>query len=346
MSLVTTESDLRTQLKYISCDFCGEDKTTLFLETENQETKEKFKIVRCCACGLIYLNPRPVKDIIARYYPVDSYYAYQDFLNKKTLSYREWLKKISLEGYYDSKNVLKKLVSFLLVRNFLIVVPKETKGRLLDIGCGSGEFLNQMKSFGWEVYGVEINPESASIGSKHGVNIFCGELGTADFADNFFDVVVLSQTLEHVYSPASYLERIYRLLREEGLLIIGVPNIGCLEAQIFGGNWHALEAPRHLYFFTVHSLRYYLEKYGFEVEKVLSKKFSLPLKGLKADLKSFIQCQYEDKSPLTKMLLSFLVILRLISTKSLRFLFIRKQANELGGHIAFYARKPKEKKKP
>jgi len=339
MNTVITKHKPKTQLEYTNCDLCGKNKTELFLEAESDVTKERFKIVRCQNCGLIYLNPRPVKEIIGKYYPVENYYAYQDFSDKR-LNYRERLKQASLEGYYSSKNIFKKFLSWLLVRNFLIVVPKGLKGRLLDIGCGSGEFLNQMKNFGWEVYGVEINQESTDMGNKQGLNIFCGELGGADFPQNYFDVVVLSQTLEHVYSPGSYLDKIHRLLKEDGLLIIGVPNISCLESHIFGRNWHALEVPRHLHFFTVPSLRRYLEKYGFKVEKVLSKKFSLPLKGLKADLKTFIKNEYKDKSSLDKALLSFVIIFNLIFKKVTTFLFNRSKADDLGVHIALYARKP------
>jgi len=343
MNTVIAEPKLKTELEYTSCDFCGEDKTDLFLEAESEVNKEKFKIVRCANCGLIYLNPRPTKDIIGRYYPVGSYYSYQDFTEKR-LNYREWLKKISLEGYYNSKNIFKKLMARLLVRNLLVVIPKERKGRLIDIGCGSGEFLYQMKNFGWEVYGVEISQESADMGNKQGLNIFCGELGEADFPDNFFDVVVLSQTLEHVYSPGSYLEKIHRLLKEGGLLIIGVPNVGCLEIQVFGRSCHALDVPRHLHFFTIASLRNYLEKYGFKVEKVLSKKFSLPLQGIRTDLKNFIQNECNDKSSLNKIWMSFSVIFRLLLIKSLRFIIDRDKVNELGFYIAFYARKPILKK--
>ena len=343
MNTSITEQKPKTELEYTNCDLCGENRTNLFLEAASDVTQERFRIVRCDNCGLIYLNPRPTKDIIGRYYPVDSYYSYQDFTEKR-LNYREWLKKVSLEGYYNSKNIFKKFLSWLLLRNFMIVVPKEKKGRLLDIGCGSGEFLYQMKSFGWDVSGVEINQASANLGNKRGLNIFCGELGEADFPDNFFDVVVLNQTLEHVYSPGSYLEKIYRLLKEEGLLIIGVPNVGCLEIQVFGRSCHALDVPRHLHFFTIASLRNYLEKYGFEVEKVLSKKFSLPLQGIRTDLKIFIQNEYKDKNSLNKIWISFSVIFRLLFIKSLRFIFDRDKVNELGFFIAFYARKPSLKK--
>jgi SAM-dependent methyltransferase len=340
MKTVITEHKPKTRLEYTNCDLCGEDKTTLFLEAVSDVTQEKFNIVRCTNCGLIYLNPRPVKEIIGRYYPAESYYSYQDFTDKK-LNYRECLKQASLEGYYNPKNVFKKFLSWLLVRNFLIVVPRGMKGRLLDVGCGSGEFLNQMKNFGWEVYGVEINQKSADMGNKRGLNIFCGELGGADFPENFFDVVVLSQTLEHVYSPGSYLDKIHRLLKEEGLLIIGVPNIGCLEIQIFGRNCHALDVPRHLHFLTVSSLRRYLKRSGFEVEKVKSKKFSMPLRGIRTDLKNFTKNECKGKSSLNKIWMSFSVIFRLFFMKILRSLFGRDTADELGFYIAFYARKPR-----
>lgn len=339
MNSIIAEPKPKTRLEHTTCDFCGMEKPDLFLEALSDVTQEKFNLVRCTNCGLIYLNPRPVKEIIGRYYPVESYYSYQDFTNKK-LNYREWLKRACLEGYYGSRNIFKKLLSLLLVRNFLIVVPKGIKGRLLDIGCGSGEFLNQMKNFGWEVYGVEINKESADRGNKRGLDIFCGELGDTDFPQNYFNVVVLSQTLEHVYSPGAYLEKIYQLLKEGGLLIIGVPNIECMESEIFKENWHDLDVPRHLYFFSVPTLGHYLEKYGFKVEKVLSKKFSLPLQGIRTDLKRFIRNNCNDKNFLNKILISFLMIFRLLLLKVGKFLLSNDKAKELGIYVAFYARKP------
>lgn len=326
-------------LEYTNCDFCGQNKTNLFREAGSEVTRERFRIVRCNNCGLVYLNPRPAKDVIGRYYPVDSYYSYRDFSDRKRFNYREWLKKISLEGYYDSKNVLKKLISKFLVGNFMIVVPKEKKGRLLDIGCGSGEFLNRMKDFGWQVWGVEISKEAADRGNKRGINIYCGELGGADFPDNFFDVVVLSQSMEHVYSPGSYLGEIHRILKPEGSLIVGVPNIECMESKIFKQSWHALDVPRHLYFFTVETLRRYLEKYGFEVEKVRSKKFSLPLNGIKSDLKEFIRNGCNGKNFLNKILASLFIAVRLNFIKCLKFIFNKDKRNELGVYIAFYSRK-------
>lgn len=91
-------------------------------------------------------------------------------------------------------------------------------------------------------------------------------------------------------------------------------------------------------------MRNYLEKYGFEVEKVLSKKFSLPLQGIKNDLKNLIQNECKDKSSLNKIWTSFSVVFRLLFRKSLRFLLHRGKANELGFYIAFYARKSVKKR--
>jgi SAM-dependent methyltransferase len=326
--------------EYSSCDYCGGDKTVQLLEAKDQDTNERFKIVRCCDCGLVYLNPRPVKERIGKYYPVESYYSYQNFSFKR-LNYRDWLKKISLEGYYNSKNILKRLISWFLIRNFLIVIPRERKGKLLDVGCGSGEFLNQMKGFGWDVHGVEINSVAASTGNRRNLNIFCGELEKAGFPDNFFEVVVLSQCLEHVYSPASYIKEIQRILKLGGTLIIGVPNFNCIESKIFRESWHALDVPRHLYFFTIDSLGRYLERCGFEVEKVLSKKFSLPIRGIKTDIRAFLQNKYQDKGFLNKILVSFVTVVRLILKKSLKSFFSREQVRESGMYIAFYARKPR-----
>lgn len=340
MSLVITDLKQKTHLEHTFCDFCGVAKTSLFLEAENQEIKEKFKIVKCDNCGLLYLNPRPIKEIIGRYYPVDSYYSYQDFSDKKRFNYREWLKKISLEGYYKSKNIFKKLISKVLIRNLMIVVPKERKGRLLDIGCGSGEFLNQMKGFGWEVYGVEINSEAVGTGKRKGLNIFCGELGGADFPDNFFDVVVLNQTLEHVYSPSAYLKETHRILKPEGSLIIGVPNIDCIERKIFKEYWHGLDVPRHIYFFSISSLRRYLERHEFEIERIISKRFCFRLKGIKADLKLLLRNKDREVSMLSNVLTCFQSVLRLLVMKTLKSLFPKAHHEDLDIFVAFYARKP------
>ena len=144
-------------------------------------------------------------------------------------------------------------------------LPKPLQGqRLLDIGCGNGDFLVSAQEAGWDISGLEPDPKAAAVAQQSGLDV---TLGTADvFADasNCFDAITLSHVIEHVHEPGQLLQTVHRLLKPGGVVYIDTPNIDSHGAKFFGKNWRGLEAPRHLVLFNPASLTALLSASGFE----------------------------------------------------------------------------------
>ncbi len=148
------------------------------------------------------------------------------------------------------------------------------KGRILDIGCGRGEFLSLMKGSGWEAIGSELNEETAwHARNVLGLDIRTGSLTDTHFDDAFFDVITLWHVLEHLPDPLLTIEECKRILKTGGLLVFAVPNFDSLQAQISGDHWFHLDLPYHLYHFTNKNLDLFLRKFSLRITKV--KQFSL-----------------------------------------------------------------------
>jgi SAM-dependent methyltransferase len=133
-----------------------------------------------------------------------------------------------------------------------------------------------MRHCGWQTAGVEIGAEASAIANRHDLNVFCGQVEDAPFPEASFDVIVLSQSLEHLYSPKSALRKIHRLLKSDGVLIVGVPNCDSFDQRLFRENWHAWDLPRHLFHFTPDSLRRYFDDAGFHVTEMRGKYLTPP----------------------------------------------------------------------
>jgi len=123
---------------------------------------------------------------------------------------------------------------------------------------------------------VEVSKYAAAYGNKHGLNIFNGELNDAKFPSNFFDVIVMNHVLEHLFNPKETLQEVSRILKPDGLLIIGIPNIDSYAARVFGKYWSAMEIPRHLYHFSVKTLKLLLSENNFEIDIIKSKTYFIP----------------------------------------------------------------------
>jgi SAM-dependent methyltransferase len=139
-----------------------------------------------------------------------------------------------------------------------------TCGRVLDIGCGTGEFLAAMRRLGWDTHGVEPNEGAAAYArEKLGLDVRADDLQNLDLPDCSFDLVTLWTVLEHLHDPGSVLRTARRILRPSGLLIISIPDIQSLDARCFGTSWVGYDTPRHLYVFSRDNIRSLLAQAGF-----------------------------------------------------------------------------------
>ena len=225
------------------CAICNSNDYKIILTSRDQRSdlKDKeFSLVRCKKCQLVYINPRPTKNEINKFYP---------------------------ENYYNTRfNFLEKIIDYLIVKiaahNFKNF---NKKGRLLDLGCGAGNFLLEMKKMGFKTTGVDISKNAREIASGKGLIILQGELKDQKFPNNYFDIITLWHVFEHLLDPSSIIQEIYRIMKKDGILLIETPNIDRLSLLLFKKHCFHLDLPRHLYHWSLDTLTKILEKNGFKV---------------------------------------------------------------------------------
>jgi len=144
-------------------------------------------------------------------------------------------------------------------------LPAGAGQTLLDVGCGSGEFLERMRDRGWRVVGVEPDPKAAESARSNHLDVRDGLLADANFEDDMFDAIVLSHVIEHVHDPVALLRECARVLRPGGRLVMTTPNLESIGHRRFGADWRGLEPPRHLHVFSVDSLSACVALAGLEV---------------------------------------------------------------------------------
>jgi len=139
----------------------------------------------------------------------------------------------------------------------------ESKGRLLDIGCGDGSFMHRMDSLGWSVLGLEVDHAAAEIARKrYGLPVVLGPTEETALPQETFDAICMNHVLEHVENPTGLLKTCGHLLKRQGVLAVKTPNVESLGHRVFGRDWVSLDPPRHLHLFSRGTLRRCVEEAG------------------------------------------------------------------------------------
>lgn len=342
---------MEKRLEIADCDLCGsKNYCHLFTAIDNQfHIEGKFKVVKCNNCDLCYISPRPTVDEIGKYYLRGRYFSHKS-ADKVTKSIRQHIKKWVLEDLYNhgklNRNkkfitrVIKKVIACIFQSKIAVIVPPKENGRLLDIGCGNGAFLKLMKEYGWETYGVEISEDATKCAREQGLEVFRGELRDANYPLQYFDAIVINQLLEHVHSPKNILLECNRIIKKDGILIIGVPNFDCFDRKLFKESWSSLQVPTHLYHFTSHSLKMHLEFSGFKLKRI---KYDSILKQyipnyMLVNLKYFLENQkkvHKNKNIISALLL-IEILMKVFLYKPFVFLF-SKDKSRFSINITVYA---------
>lgn len=245
-------------MRKVPCNFCGREQTILVNEGRDLYLNrfQNYRIVRCLNCGLIYQNPQLTADELLSHYPRDKYELYRDDIagNKKSIK------------QLDFRHSMTR-------RCRQVELYHPTPGRLLEVGCATGGFMATMRNRGWQVVGVELNPEAANYGRQVlGLDIHSGKIEDIDFEEKSFDVVAMWDVFEHVLDPKHTLTVVRKILKPGGLFVAATPNPSSLEARVFGDAWAGWDRPRHLYIYSPEVLRRYLQDAGFE--EIAIKSFS------------------------------------------------------------------------
>jgi SAM-dependent methyltransferase len=243
-----------------ACGHAGAETETLF-DARDPATGDAFRIVRCRQCDLAQTAPAPSEQELDGYYP-QGYHS-------TTKRYRGGLDRVLGMVHRSRIRAIERLAG--------------GRGSVLDIGCGPGVLINQMRSLGWRVRGTERSLSAA----QQARDVFHLDVGAVDIdelvaAGATYDAVVLWHVAEHLRAPAETIRGIARLLRPGGVLLIAVPNFGSPEARIGRAGWFHLDVPRHLVHFTPATLTAILKDAGFRPAKV---SYLVP----EYDLFSFIQ---------------------------------------------------------
>ena len=236
------------------CSVCGSTHfSKVFSVRDFSISKEVFVLNSCNECGFLFTANAPNQSDIGRYYQSDVYISHTDGSKGLVEKLYQLVRKKTLVGK-------RKLVTGISQKN---------TGTLLDYGCGTGAFLNEMKTSDWQVNGIE--PDSGArnkaeqlVDSKIGLP---GEL--SKFSSDQFDIITMWHVLEHVHELNWTIDQLKRLLKEDGKLFIAVPNHQSFDARHYGSYWAAYDVPRHLYHFSPDTISLLMKKHGL---KVISKK--------------------------------------------------------------------------
>jgi SAM-dependent methyltransferase len=202
-----------------------------------------FAWMRCSTCGLIRLAPTPSSEGLAAAYPPH----YHGFVKPKS--------KLTQTLIQASRRRAAK--------GFARRLPEG--GTILDVGCSFGHLLSEVGRLGnYRLLGVEFGAEPAAEARRRGIEVWQGDLTQVDIPKESVDVVTMQHVLEHVPDPVATLRKTHSILRPNGLVMGELPNFDSWDASLFGRYWGGGHAPRHLWHFTVTTLRRVLELTGFD----------------------------------------------------------------------------------
>lgn len=274
-----------------SCPVCDHQSRKLLYENIYDRINQApglWSLYKCLTCDTGYLDPRPDKDSIGIAYA--NYYTHHFssvFTSTPTAGFPRRLRNGFLNRKYGTNlkpasklgPILLPLIPPLRARaeHLFRHLPPPAKGEnpvLLEIGCGSGAFLVEMQSLGWQTLGIEPDLKAVQTARKMGVEVLHGWLEDAPLSPASFDAISMHHVIEHLHHPMDYLLRCKQLLRKGGVLSIFTPNLDSLASRVFENDWYALHPPNHLILFTPRSLVLALRRIGFGRIKVHASSYS------------------------------------------------------------------------
>jgi len=211
-----------------TCNVCGSGESSLLV------AKDGYEVYRCAVCGLGFTHPQPSS--LADQYD----WAYFDLYRRR-------------------RDFRLRRADARLRQIELLKAP----GRLLDIGCSLGYFVEAANARGWQASGLEISEHAACEAAKLGLDVSAGTLENAGYADGSFDCVTMWDVLEHVPDPTRHMLEVRRVLVPGGLVVIGTPDLSHAQFRIKRERWRHLKPAEHIFYFSPRSIGELLAKTGF-----------------------------------------------------------------------------------
>lgn len=241
-------------IHYDHCPICKSERLEpVFPAKDYTVSGKSFEIVACRHCNLRFTQDVPDQDEIGPYYKSEDYISHTN----------------SSKGLINS---LYQKVRNITMRQKTAVIKKYTglqKGVLLDVGCGTGSFLNSMQQGGWSVTGLEPDEAARQLALKlHGLKVLPSH-EIFNLKPAIFNAITLWHVLEHVHQLHEYIQQLHSLLAPGGKVFIAVPNYTSKDAKTYGRYWAAYDVPRHLFHFSPQSMDALLQLHGLRVAKHL-----------------------------------------------------------------------------
>lgn len=223
-----------------TCPLCG------LVDHQPLDAFTDHHVVRCTSCCMVHTSLEPTIEELSAFY---SSYPASDRLSPITAKrYHELLDRFE---------------------------PYRKSGRLIDVGCGAGLFLEVAASRGWEVHGTEFGKRPVLACRARGIPVIEGALDPANYPAGHFDVVCSFEVAEHLVDPASEFRRMAEILRPGGLLYVTTPNFNCLARRMAPKHWNVVNYPEHLSYFTPRTLSRMAREQGFQQRWLTTTGFSV-----------------------------------------------------------------------
>jgi methionine biosynthesis protein MetW len=263
------------------CPTCGTNGQLLYesLIDTIWSAPGSWNLKRCSQahCGTLWLDPCPN--------PKELYKLYLEYYTHGTTpNYPKWflalfddIQRSYLAAHYQYsaeglgwRRMLALCASFhpgikAWLDQSVMHLPAHKGGRLLDVGCGDGNFLSLMSKLGWSVCGIEPDPVGVQSAVNRGLDVRSGSLENAVFEDDSFDAITLNHVIEHVPDPKAVLSECRRIVKRDGQIVVVTPNADSLLHRKFGRHYLHLDPPRHLQIFTSASLNSLCQQSGLRV---------------------------------------------------------------------------------
>ena len=218
-------------------------------------SQEKFGTSKCKSCGFVFTNPRPKEADLGQYYKSEAYISHSN----------------SNKGLFGF--LYQTIRNYTLKQKYKKVSAISNGKHILDIGCATGQLLNEFNQHHWHCTGIEPDAEAREFATKeYGLNVLETER-MVDLEDQSFHIISMWHVLEHVANLKERMAQLKRLISPDGYLFIALPNIESWDAQHYQEYWAGLDVPRHLFHFSKDDVKLLFSQYDFEIVDIQGMKF-------------------------------------------------------------------------